>query len=208
MLRNILYISASIAVFFSGLISYGIILNLREITLEEAIKLKGLKKIEDAKLIVNRNSFRVELYSGKIFVKSYKAAFGKNAASVKKSGSDLVTPIGEYRICSIENSGRYHRFMKLNYPNEKDIAEALKRKYITKQEFDTIIKSSIENDCQCEGTRLSANIGIHGIGEYDFIFRNLPFPFNWTDGSIAISNESIDELYSVVKIGTSVKITF
>jgi len=28
--------------------------------------------------------------------------------------------------------------------------------------------------------------------------------FNWTDGSIALSDEDIEEIYSVIKIGTKV----
>ncbi len=50
-------------------------------------------------------------------------------------------------------------------------------------------------------TELGNNIGIHGIGRLNFIFKNLPFIYNWTDGSIAVSNENIDEIYSVAKKG-------
>lgn len=53
---------------------------------------------------------------------------------------------------------------------------------------------------------LGGNIGIHGIGRLNPIFKNLPFVYNWTDGSIAISNESLDELLSVINTGTQVVI--
>ena len=53
---------------------------------------------------------------------------------------------------------------------------------------------------------LGGDIGIHGIGELNYIFKNLPFVFNWTNGSIAMSNENIDEIYSVIKEGTEVVI--
>jgi len=36
----------------------------------------------------------------------------------------------------------------------------------------------------------------------------LPFPFNWTNGSIAITNEDIDEISKFIKIGSPVKIVF
>ncbi len=208
MLRNVLYISGSVAVFFAGLICYGIVLNLREVTLAEAMKEKGLDKINDVNLIINRKDYRVELYNRKVLVKTYKAVFGKNNSSLKTSSNDLVTPIGDYIICSIDTVSRYHKFLKLNYPNNKDAGEALKQGYINSEEFSVIMNSSKNYNCPSEETRLGADIGIHGIGEYDFIFKNLPFSFNWTDGSIAVSNKSIDELYSVVKIGTPVKITF
>ena len=53
---------------------------------------------------------------------------------------------------------------------------------------------------------LGGEIGIHGIGRLNYIFKNLPFVYNWTNGSIAMSDEDIDELYSVVKLGTKVVI--
>lgn len=208
MLKNILYISGSVAVFFTGMICYGIILNLREVPLDEAMREKGLTKIENAKLVVNRRNYRIELYSNKTFVKSYKAVFGKNTSTVKNSKNDLVTPVGEYKICEIDTSSKYHKFLRLNYPNEKDAGEAMKRRYISEDEFDAILLAQSRNDCPPKDTKLGADIGIQGIGEYDLIFRNLPFSFNWTNGSIAVSNKSIDEIYSVVKIGTTVKITF
>ena len=190
------------------MICYGIILNLREISLQEAIKEKGIDKIEDVRLIVDRRNYRIELYFGNTLIKTYKAVFGKNYNTIKTSDDDLVTPIGDYKICAIDTTSKYHKFLKLNYPNDKDAGEALKQGYINQHEFELIMKAFDKNTCAPKDTRLGSDIGIHGIGEYDFIFRNLPFSFNWTNGSIAVSNRSIDELYSVVKIGTPVRITF
>ncbi|MBM4171147.1 MAG: L,D-transpeptidase [Ignavibacteria bacterium] len=208
MLRNVLYISGSILIFFTGLIIYGVILNLREQTLEEILKEKGIDKLKDVHLVVNRMNYRVELYSNKTFIKNYKAVFGKNSGTIKTSTHDLITPLGEFKICYIDTNSRYHRFLQINYPNEKVAAEALKQGYLNENEFKTIQSSSKNNDCPPKETRLGSNIGIHGIGKYNFIFKNLPFTFNWTNGSVAVSNENIDEILSVVKIGTEVKITF
>jgi murein L,D-transpeptidase YafK len=208
MLKNILYVSGGIAVFFAGLICYGIMLNVNEVTLAEALKQRGLYKLENIRLIVDRHNYRIELYSDKGLIKTYKAVFGKVNNTIKISKNDMVTPIGEYKICAIDTVSRFHKFLKLSFPNDKDAGEALKQGYITKKEFDAIMIAYNNNECPPKETELGSNIGIQGIGEYDFIFRNLPFSFNWTDGSIAVSNKSIDELYSVVKVGTPVKITF
>jgi hypothetical protein len=53
---------------------------------------------------------------------------------------------------------------------------------------------------------LGGNLGLHGIGKFNFIIKNLPFVFNWTNGSIALSDEDIDEIFSIVKVGTKVVI--
>ena len=208
MLRNILYISGSIIIFFAGVVLYGIILNLRENTLKEAMAEKGLTQLNNVRLIVDRKNFIIELYSDKLLIKTYKATVGKNSSTVKTSGTDNVTPIGDYKICSIDTLTRYHKFLRLNYPSDLDAGEALKRGYINKDEFESIMLAINKNECPPKETRLGDKIGIHGIGTYNIIFKNLPFTFNWTNGSIAVSNENIDELYSVVKVGTPVKITY
>ena len=102
MLKNVLYVSASVIIFFAGLICYGIILNIRESSLQEAMQEKGIYKIENPFLLVDRRNYKIELFSNKILVKTYKAVFGKNNSTIKISKNDLVTPIGEYRICSID----------------------------------------------------------------------------------------------------------
>lgn len=181
---------------------------MREVTLSEALTEKGLVKLENTRLVVDKTDYKILLYSNKILVKTYKAVFGKSSGTIKTSVDDNITPVGDYKICSIDTLNKYHKFFHLNYPNERDAAEALKQGYIFDDEFNAIILSAKKNECPPKETKLGSDIGIHGIGTYNIIFKNLPFAFNWTNGSIAVSNENADELYSVVKIGTPVKITY
>ena len=206
MLRNIFYITSSILFFFAGIIVYGIVLNLREITLSEAMREKELNVITNPSIIINRKNYTLELYSDSIKIKQYKVVFGRNSGYNKKSKDDFVTPTGNYKICNIDTNFIYYKQLKLNYPNIQDANRGLKEGIISKYEFISIINSLKNNGCSYDYTKLGGNIGIHGIGKYNLIFKNLPFVFNWTNGSIALSNENIDELCSVVKIGTKVKI--
>ncbi len=194
--------------FFAGLILYGVILNLREVTLQEAMLEKGIPKLNDVRLVVDRKNYRIELYSEKVLIKTYKAVFGKNSGTLKTSATDNVTPIGEYKICAIDTVSKYHKYLHLNFPNERDAAEAFKQKYILEDELNAILLSAKNKECPPKETKLGSDVGIHGIGKYNIIFKNLPFTFNWTNGSIAVSNENIDELYSIIKVGTPVKITY
>lgn len=206
MLKNTLYIFGSVVFFFAGVIFYGIILNLKEITLTEAMSDKGIKELKDVRLVIDRKNYKIGLYAEGHLIKDYKAVFGKNNSLIKTSADDNVTPIGEYKICTIDSTSKYHKFLHLDYPNEHDAAEALARGYINHDEFASIMISIKHSECPPKETRLGSVIGIHGIGTYNIIFKNLPFSFNWTNGSVAVSDEDIDELYSVVKIGTQVKI--
>ena len=62
MLRNLIYFSTSIVLFFGGLIVYGIILNLREETLYEAMQEKGISKLENVQLVISRSNYQLQLF--------------------------------------------------------------------------------------------------------------------------------------------------
>jgi murein L,D-transpeptidase YafK len=141
-------------------------------------------------------------------IKSYKAVYGRNTSRIKKTLDDNVTPIGIYKICMIDSSDLYHKFLQLNYPDLNDVAELYKNGYIGKIEYNDLTETLSQNDCLPEEFNRDKKIGIHGIGEYNLIFKNLPFVFNWTNGSIAVSNENIDELFKVTQIGTTVEIIY
>ncbi len=180
--------------------------NSNQIPLEKILAEKKLDLAKNINLVVDKKVQHLIVYADTTFVKFYKVSFGRSQRDIKSSVDDYVTPVGEYYICSIAKSENYYKFFKLNFPNKLDAAEAYKNGDISKSEYDRIIKSIEAGSCPTGNTKLGANIGIQGIGAYNFIFKNLPFIFNWTNGSIAISNESIDEISPYVKIGTKVKI--
>ncbi|MCP5064338.1 MAG: L,D-transpeptidase [Ignavibacteriae bacterium] len=204
MLRNVVYIATSILIFFLGVVLYGIILNLREVTLDEALKEKEIQSISNPSIIIDRKNYSLTLYSDTLNVKTYKVVFGNNISSEKLSKNDFITPIGNYKICNIVPDINYYKKLKLNYPNIQDAGRGLYSKVISKIEYSTILNSLNNANCSYGYTKLGANISIQGIGKYNLIFKNLPFVFNWTNGSIAMSNENIDELIEVISIGTKV----
>jgi murein L,D-transpeptidase YafK len=205
-LKNTLYFSGGIILFIVGVIAYGIILNLREIPLSKAIQEKGFTKLKDVNIIIDRKNYSLNLYEDSVLIKSYRASFGKNINSPKGRAGDGATPVGDYQICSIDTASKYHKFLQLNYPNIHDATEGLRMGLISQKTFDSLKFEFYYEGCPNSYSPLGGNVGIEGIGKYNYIFKNLPFVYNWTDGSIAISNENIDEIYSVVKKGTKVVI--
>lgn len=206
LLRNVLFTIGAMALFVSGVIVYGVILNLREISLTDAMAEKGFRKLENVNLLVDRKTFSLSVYEDTVFIKSYRVSFGRNLYDKKKLSNDGATPIGTYKICNISDDEKYYKFLKLNYPNLDDAAEALRKSVITQKQFNQLKFEYYYEECVSANTVLGGNIGIHGIGRLNPIFKNLPFVYNWTDGSIAISNESLDEILSVIKTGTQVVI--
>ena len=205
-LRNAVYFSGGIILFLAGAIVYGIILNLREDSLLESLKEKGYERFENPNIVIERKSFSLNLFEDTVLIKTYRASFGKNLSVSKTKAKDNATPIGEYAICNIDSNNQYHKFLKLNYPNVNDAADALRKGWITQKQFDQLKFEFYYEGCPKANTILGGDLGIHGIGKFDYILKNLPFVYNWTDGSIAISKEAIDEIFSVVQKGTKVVI--
>jgi murein L,D-transpeptidase YafK len=204
--RNIFYMTAGIVVFLFGVIIYGIILNTLEDPLPVAMLNKGFTGLEDVNIVIDRKTFTLNLYEDTVLIKSYRASFGRNLSASKIKANDNATPVGEYRICDIDTAHKYHKFLRLNYPNLNDAAEGLRKGLITQQEYDKLRFEYYYEDCPKLNTVLGGNMGIHGIGRLNYILKNLPFVYNWTDGSIALSDEHIDEIYSVINKGTKVVI--
>jgi murein L,D-transpeptidase YafK len=205
-LKSALFFSGGIILFIVGIVVYGIILNLREVPLQDAMREKGYTTLKDPNIIINRKEYTLNLYEDTVLIKTYHASFGKNVNSPKMREGDFSTPVGTYQICEIDLNHKYYIKLKLNYPNINDITEALRKNMITQQQYDQLKFEFYYDDCPKLETALGNDVSIHGIGEFDFIFKNLPFVFNWTDGSIALSNEDIHELYTVVSKGTNVVI--
>ncbi|MDP4174323.1 MAG: L,D-transpeptidase [Bacteroidota bacterium] len=206
MIKSILYFISSLVVFLAGMILYGMILNLREVTLSEAAAQKHLTYLTNIHIIVEKRKYKLELYSDTTLVKTYKAVFGRSSSTKKSFLNDKRTPVGKYVICDIDTTSQYRKFLRLNFPNSIDIQEAYKQRLITENEFLSASEALQNNQCPKLGRIKTNDIGIHGIGRLNFIFKNLPFVYNWTNGSIAVSNENIDEIYSVIKVGTEVEI--
>ncbi len=206
LIRNTIFFSGGIILFIAGCIVYGVILNLREVPLSKAMALKGFTKLNDVYIVVDRKTYSLNLFQDTVLIKTYRSSFGMNINNPKTRRGDNATPVGEYKICKIDTGVKYHKFFELNYPNLNDAAEGLRKGLITQDEFDKLKFEYYYGTCPDDTTTLGGDIGIQGIGKFDFIFKYLPFVYNWTDGSIAISNEDIDELYSVVKEGTKVVI--
>ncbi len=203
-LRNAIYFSGGIILFLAGAIMYGIILNLREDSLVEALQEKGFEKFANPNIIIERKSFSLQLYEDTVLIKTYRASFGKNLSATKAKAGDNATPIGEYAICDIDSNNQYHKFLKINYPNVSDASEALRKGWLTQKQFDQLKFEFYYEGCPKANTILGGDLGIHGIGKFNYILKNLPFVYNWTNGSIAVSDDAIDEICSVVQKGTKV----
>lgn len=138
-------------------------------------------------LVINKTRFVLDVYYRRVRVRSYKVVFGPKPQENKLMKGDRRTPEGWFRIENKHVSGKYNKFMQLDYPNDSSRA----RFHMLKA------KGAIPQDAEIGG-----DVGIHGVwkGGDDMIELGV----GWTDGCIALKNKDMDELYSLVGIGARV----
>jgi murein L,D-transpeptidase YafK len=198
-----LYIGGAI-IFLLGMIAYGIFLDFRKTSLNELLIERKITKVEKPRLVINRIDYKLHFYIDTILIKTYNIALGGNPKYSKQTKNDRYTPTGDYFICSKKQTTGLGKILVLNYPSIEDAVRGLRNGLITEEEFRQIQESYYEKECPPMDTELGGYMKIHGNGKFDFILRNLPFVFNWTDGSIAVNNSEIEELYENCPIGTPV----
>lgn len=157
----------------------------------------------DLRVVIWKSHYTLTLYKGAQPVKTYRAVFGKGYQNGdKEKVGDRRTPEGDFFICTMNHSKRFYKFMGLSYPGIKHAEAALKNGLITMKEYEQIRKANDERQPPPWDTKLGGAVGIHGR----MIGSATGSGTNWTDGCIALENTDVDEIYSVVSLGTPVTI--
>jgi len=159
------------------------------------------------RVVIWKSQYTVTLYKGDVPVKTYRAVFGKGYEDGdKRSMGDKRTPEGEFYICTMNHSKRFYKFMGLSYPTLKHAEYGLQSRMITPLEYTRIKKAIEERQPPLWETRLGGAVGIHGRTLDQGAAPQQYLASNWTDGCIALDNADVDEIYSVVSLGTPVTI--
>lgn len=148
----------------------------------ERIKSEG-KAIE--RILVSKDRKELYLISGETLFRKYKIALGINPRGHKQFQGDRKTPEGIYSISGKNPNSKFHLSLEVSYPNKKDIAYA-----------------------RSQGKSAGGDIMVHGLpnpGKYTDYIYDL-HPINWTAGCVAVTNEEIREIYSLVQTGTLIEI--
>jgi len=134
-------------------------------------------------IVVDKSARRMQLLRGGKLLKSYAILLGDAPTGHKRQQGDERTPEGEYRISGRNQNSRFHLSLRVSYPNATDRKQARAR-----------------------GVDPGGDIMIHGLpngkGKTGAFHRTV----DWTNGCIALTDEEMDEIWSVVPIGTPVLI--
>lgn len=164
----------------------------------------------NASIGVRKAQQLLELFRNGSRLKTYRICLGSNPVGTKTHMGDRKTPEGDYFVCYKSAESRFCRFLGLSYPGEEDARRAFERGTISLDKRNLIIDSIREGKRPPWNTELGGWVGIHGYPTDEYLRRwsaiLLPKPDNWIDGCIAMWNFEIEELFTLVHIGTPVLI--
>ena len=132
-----------------------------------------------------------------------RIAIGRGGVTRSKLTKDHKTPLGEFYITEIRKSSLFQTFMQLSYPNLSHARAAHEAGRISDEEFWAVEYAGLQGLVPPQNTRLGGQIGIHGVGRGDLSIHR---QFDWTQGCIAMTNDQIAQLQSLIGVGARVSI--
>lgn len=142
------------------------------------------------RIVVSKTRRKLYLFSEKELIAEYSVAFGFAALEGPKSQmSDGRTPEGLYQIKAKNPHSNYHKALQVSYPNAADEAFAAQNK-----------------------VKPGGLIMIHGYprkaidGLDPVLIPQIHPRVDWTQGCVAVSNDEIEEIYSLVEENVTVEI--
>jgi outer membrane protein assembly factor BamD (BamD/ComL family) len=136
-----------------------------------------------SKVLVEKGERRLSLLSKGNVLRSYKIALGGDPIGPKERQGDNRTPEGTYIIDSRNRDSGYHLSLHISYPNERDVKRA-----------------------KALGVSPGGNIMIHGLKNGFSWVGDSHAESDWTRGCIAVTDEEIEEIATLVPIGTTIEI--
>ncbi|MGA2354262.1 MAG: L,D-transpeptidase family protein [Terriglobales bacterium] len=135
------------------------------------------------RLVVYKRERKLVLLSQGKEVRSYKVALGSEPVGPKSRQGDHRTPEGVYVLDSRNPNSRFYKAFHISYPNARDTAAARKL-----------------------GVSPGGDIMLHGLPkEYAWLGKAHTL-HDWTDGCVAVTDEEMDEIWKLVRVGTPIEI--
>ncbi len=138
------------------------------------------------RILVSKARRELYLLKDDVVLKTYHVAFGMDPLGGHKHfEGDQKTPEGIYTIDSKNSKSAYYLSLHVSYPNADDIAYAKAR-----------------------GKSPGGDIMVHGfpVNPVSHIGAATTHPSDWTAGCIAVTDNEINEIYSLVKEQTTIEI--
>ncbi|EGV17909.1 L,D-transpeptidase family protein [Thiocapsa marina] len=138
------------------------------------------------KVVVKKSQRKLELHNNGRVIREYRIALGGAPDGHKFREGDERTPIGDYFLNWRNPNSNFYKSIHISYPNERD----------------KLVSRSLGYSSP------GGMIMIHGLPNYvrSEALRQQYANRDWTQGCIAVQNHEIDEIWSMVRDGTPIKI--
>lgn len=153
---------------------------------------------------ISKSKRTLYLYRGDQLSKEIPADIGYNSFADKKKRAGVKdrdnwrTPEGRFFVVQRNPNSQFYKAFVLNYPNAEHAERGLKSHLISQRQYESIVRAEQESTTPPMNTPLGGFIEIHGHGT--------GARTNWTQGCVALSDEIMDDLWSMVAVGTPVLI--
>jgi murein L,D-transpeptidase YafK len=134
-------------------------------------------------IVVDKTARKLTLLHNGDLLRTYDVALGHAPVGPKQREGDGRTPEGRYVIDSKNSRSHNHLALHVSYPNATDRASALRL-----------------------GASPGGDIMLHGLHNGFGWLGSLHRAIDWTDGCIAVTNSQIEEIWSLVEVGTPIEI--
>jgi murein L,D-transpeptidase YafK len=135
------------------------------------------------RVVVYKSQRKMVLLASGKEVKSYLVALGGAPAGAKRQQGDHRTPEGVYKLDFRNAQSRYYKSLHISYPNSDELQAARKR-----------------------GINPGGDVMLHGLPKgYGWVGSKHRL-HDWTDGCIAVTNQEMDEIWKLVRVGTPIEI--
>ncbi len=150
--------------------------------------------LRDPRIEISKSARRLELFDGERLVMGFAVSLGSKPEGDKTVEGDGRTPEGEFYIFTKNEESKFHLSLGLSYPNREDADRGLADEIISAEEYAEIVGAIESGAMPPQKTALGGEIYIHGGG----------CDSDWTEGCIAMENDEMSYLFSVVEKGTPV----
>jgi murein L,D-transpeptidase YafK len=134
------------------------------------------------RILIEKSAHTMKLMSHGQVLKTYLVALG-NPKGAKRQEGDRETPEGEYVIDVKKEHSQFHRALHVSYPNAADRERARQL-----------------------GVSPGGDVEIHGLPAGFAWLGSTHRLHDWTAGCVAVTNPEIEEIWSLVAVGTPVEI--
>jgi len=136
-------------------------------------------------IVVEKKQRRLYIYKDKKVVGSFPVSLGNHPVEDKEKLGDGKTPEGIFWISRKLCSPKYYRSLCISYPRPQDVARA-----------------------KAKGVNPGGNITIHAQPKWnaDGHGDSYSLAHDWTEGCIAVTNETMNKLWYAVREGVPIVI--